>query len=248
MCSRARRSALDAARHKEEELVTARNAPLLRRRSSTAVATGAIRTRVMSETIAGDLDMLEAHNRGIERAGRLRALTLGTLGSRADLLKIGELFWPYYRGRRGDADAQAVRALLDDPLAVLGKDVFPEPPAGASYLAPLARWSRSDREDLDGHLGSAITENLPPGWTDGSGTGALHAGAKALVRTTHLMLEWGRFVEGHAVRPDDAELAGQCKARLYRVLLFAQRVLEAHRRLGWVTLAASRDRRRRRAA
>ena len=97
---------LEAARQKEEERATTRNAPLVRRRSTTAVATGAIRTRVTSETIASDLDMLEAHNRGIERAGRLRTLTLGTLSSRADLLKIGELFWPYYRGRRGDADAQ----------------------------------------------------------------------------------------------------------------------------------------------
>ncbi len=231
---------LEAARQKEEERGATRNAPLVRRRSTTAVATGAIRTRVTAETIASDLDMLEAHNRGIERAGRLRTLTLGTLGSRADLLKIGELFWPYYRGRRGDADAQGVRALLDDPFAVLGKDVFPEPPAGASYLAPLARWSRSDREDLDGHLGSAITENVPLAWTEGSGTRALHAGANALVRTTHLLLEWARFVEAHASRPEDAELAGQCKARLYRVLLFAERVLDAHRRLGWVTLAATR--------
>ena len=163
-----------------------------------------------------------------------------------DLLNIGELFWPYYRGRRGDADAEAVRALLDDPFVVLGKDVFPDRPTGGSYLAPLTRWSRSDREDLDGHLGSAMTENLPSAWTEGSGTGALHAGAKALVRTTLLMLEWGRFVEAHSARPDDAELAGQCKARLYRVLLFVERVLEAHRRLGWVAARGlPRPRRRR---
>jgi patatin-related protein len=231
---------LEAARQKEEERAATRNALLVRRRSATAVVTGAIRTRVVSETIAGDLDMLEAHNRRIERAGRLRELTLGTLGSRAELLKIGELFWPYYRCRRGDADAQRVRALLDDPFSVLGKDVFPEPPSGVSYLAPLAHWSRSDREDLDGHLGSAITENLPSAWTDGSGTGALHGGADALVRTTRLLLEWARFVEANAARPADAEIAGQCKARLYRVLLFAERVLDAHRRIGWVTLASSR--------
>ena len=116
---------------------------------------------------------------------------------------------------------------------MLGKDVFPEPPAGASYLAPLAHWGRSDREHLDAHLGSAITDNLPSAWTEGSGTSALHTGANTLVRTSHLMLEWVRFVEARAAREADAELTGQCKARLYRVLLFAERVLEAHRRLGW---------------
>ena len=123
---------------------------------------------------------------------------------------------------------------------MLGKDVFPEPPVGASYLAPLARWSRSDREDLDGCLGSALTDNLPLSWTEGSAAGALHAGANGIVRTTRLMLEWARFVEGNAATAEGTGLAGQCKARLYRLLAFAQRVLEAHRRLGWVTLAASR--------
>ena len=69
----------EAARRNEEERAATRNTPLVRRRSTTAVATGAIRTRVVSETIAGDLEMLEAHNRDIERARRLRTLTLGTL-------------------------------------------------------------------------------------------------------------------------------------------------------------------------
>jgi len=216
------------------------------RRSTTSVLTGAVRTRVTEETIAGDLAALELHNRSVERGRRLRRLNLGQASDRAGLRDVASLGWASYRLGRAEAEAAAIRALLDDPVSLIGKDVFPlaDPSVGRvrggdDLRSPIAGWRRSDRVALDGALADALADDLPLAWADGRWTTLYGPGP--LGRVTRLLLEWSRLLEARAADPEGTELAGECKGRLYRVLLVAELILERQAHFAWTVLAANRD-------
>ena len=90
------------------------------------VLQGAIASRIEGESIDGDLERLEAQNRAVRRGRALRRSLLADLTGEGRTTPplapsaLAEARLGGYRVRRADAEADAVRLLLADPLAVLG--------------------------------------------------------------------------------------------------------------------------------
>jgi patatin-related protein len=246
------RSGGDGAEASDAEAAGAAGAAGAARRTIVAVAKGTLAAKVQGESIDGDLDQLERHNRAVRMAHLLRRRTLEGLkelenpGIRVELEALGgrrvtDEQWLGYAAQRPTADATRLHRLLDNPLHVLGEDPFPGAPDGDDgvWRAPLAYWDDSCRVALDGALATEFVSQLdtareqPPSggvWIGASGDAMFGAGLAALRRAVDLALEWVRAIPASAA-------TSQAKPALYR-LRAAVSVLERARRLGWVTFAA----------
>lgn len=209
-------------------------------RGARAAVAGVVRAKVANESIDADLAQLEGFNASIRLGLLLRRATVERLpvvaGDGGAVVRPTASQWDAYVVQRSAADAARLRALLDDPVAVLGEDPFPHDPAGDDvWRAPLARWPRWDRERLEVALSTVFADALAatPGVDRPSGA-VLRVGLSTLRRSIDLALEWCR----HLPAADDAAATaiGVAKRRLYD-LRSSVGVLERARRLGWVTLA-----------
>lgn len=211
------------------------------RRAAKAVLQGLVRAKVQGETIDRDIDQLERFNASIRLGQMLRRSTVRFLPSSIGAGGTAEVrptatHWQAYVVQRSSADAARLRTLLDDPLAGLGDDPFPVDALGDDvWRAPLARWTRWNRETLDTALSAVFAEALDatPGVDVPSGA-VLRVGLSALRRSIDLVLEWCRYLP--SADPTSAAAIGAAKRRLYD-LRSSVAVLERVRRMGWITLA-----------
>lgn len=205
-----------------------------KRRGVEAVVRGLLAARVANESIAGDIDQLEAQVRAANLACGLRKqIDMSLTGT--DVAGAADMQLPTYLVQRAVVGATYLRRLLDDPIAFLGSDPFPEAPPGYDYdppsdrwRAPLTKWSPDARNDLDAALAEA--RGGPP-VVDVS---ILMLGLGPLQRVTRLCIEWLRALEESFGNTD---CLGEAKAALYRVRWLLSAVLDRYRNLGWVTRA-----------
>ena len=131
-----------------------------RRRGPKAVVRGLIAARLQGESIDGDLDRVEHHNRRVRLGALLREALLEDLDEHARTRRstrmnvvesLARTRVAAYRAGRGDADAESVQRLLRDPLAVLGEDPFPRTADGDDerWRAPWACWESAQRQNFD---------------------------------------------------------------------------------------------------
>jgi hypothetical protein len=193
------------------------------RRGLRSVLAGAVAAKVEGESIDGDLDQLEQHNRSARLAKAVRKSTLDSL---VDAGSAVAEHWTTYRVQRPATDASRLRRLLDDPIIVLGEDPFPTGRDEDRWRAPLTAWEREERLDLDVALTNVLREQLEGVAPQDR---PLHTGLGALRRSTDLLLEWAR-----ALPPTPS--TGELKQALYRVR-DAVIVADRARRIGWVVCA-----------
>jgi patatin-related protein len=217
-----------------------------RRRSTVGVLRGVVKAFYESESIAGDIAELEAHNARVAMSNVLRHGEFALVTNRAELHRAAVRELSTYIGHRAVDDAGLIGRLLDDPIGELGEDLMAAdggPLADNACRAPLAGWSEAFREQLDGAMTKVFAERIKP--ADGHAherlsaaatTAVLSAGVRPLARVTTLLIEWARHLEELTGDP----AVGQVKARLYRVAAFVDAALERPRRLGWLVEAIAR--------
>ncbi len=222
------------------------------RRSALGVLTGAFGSRMQAETTLGDVAQMEEYNRAGRLAGAMRdAAFRPVLASGAlPMIDVATAALGRYELERSLGDARAIGALLDDPLAALGTDVFPSTiscPHGTvqvdddTWRAPVARWASERRESIGADLVRRFGERLPGGDGGAGIEGVFHAGTGPLERVVRLMIEWAR----HLDRPDRLDRStstvdpGLLRQHLYDVAMFVRRELARPRDLAWVTCAAA---------
>ncbi len=206
------------------------------RRGARALVKGLIASRLEGESIDEDLELLEAANRNLRLRRQARLAAAGRSDDPADLLAEARVGIGSYREQRAVVDADEVRALLHDPLAVLGEDPFPLAPGGGSddrWRSPLAQWAPQHRLELDEVLRSTFRGRLEE---RAELAPLLNGGLGPLARTIALLTELALAIE--AGTTDDAPRVevGACKGELYRLGSLV-RELERIRRIGWVTSA-----------
>lgn len=203
-------------------------------RSAWEVVQGVVRARVRPENAVGDLGLLEEQNRRVDRTRRIRFLTLEPVKNGGALTDRAEAARAAYLVQRADADAQEIRALLEDPLAVLGDDPFPA--AGGisdgQWRAPLTVWAPEEAMRLDGLLAEELRGRIQ--------ASPVGVGIGPVRRLSLLLLEWARWVERCAADESGRTAAGEIKRELYRVVTLHAELIERPRRLGWVVLAVTR--------
>ncbi len=146
---------------------------------------------------------------------------------------------PGYLVQRASADAETIRALLADPLAVLGEDPFPQPPpASAEYTkqedrwrSPIAGWTPDQRLVLDTALREQFVKRLG---NRELGRDVLVGGLGPIARSIDLLLELAR--EGEKQDPTRAEVIGAMKPALYKLGSFVRELVRV-RELAWVCRA-----------
>lgn len=202
-------------------------------RSTAGVVTGIIRSRIRPETIRADLDLLYDHNNLVVRSRRLRRIAFEGLTNRDELRRCAEEAYTTYRLQRAEYDAQVVRRLLEDPLAVLCEDPFPRVKKidDRRWRAPLSYWDRHEVATFDARLADEFAERL----SASDPTSAVREGVRPIARLIRLLLDWARYLETEG----DLQ-AGKVKRRLYEALLIQTELAERIRRLAWVTIAACR--------
>jgi hypothetical protein len=193
------------------------------RRGVRAVVAGTITAKVQGESIDGDLDQLEQHNRSARLAKVVRRSTLDCI---TDAGSAAAEQWPTYKVQRPAADAGRLRRVLDDPIISLGKDPFPSGRDEDRWRAPVKAWGSEERLQLDVALTNVFRDKLAG---DAPGTVPLFAGLAPLRRSIDLLLEWVR-----ALRPTAA--TGKLQQDLYLVR-DAVLVADWARRIGWVVCA-----------
>jgi patatin-related protein len=198
-------------------------------RSTAAVITGIVRSRVRPETIREDLDLLSGHNRLVLRSRRLRRMVLGGVTNREELRRCAGEAYPTYRLQRAEYDAQVVRRLLEDPVTVLGEDPFPRVECidDRRWRAPLSYQDPHDVATFDAQLADEFAQRLSD-----DPASAIREGVRPVTRLIRLLLDWARYLE----REDHPD-AGKVKGRLYEALLIQTELAERIRRLAWVTIA-----------
>ena len=203
-------------------------------RSTWSVINGVVRARIQPENIAGDLALLEDHNRRVQRTQRLRMLAFTAAENPAALRRLSAAATGAYLVQRADVEAQEVLRLLEDPIDLLGEDPFPasERVDDSAWRAPLARWDNADAVRLDGALAEVLCGRMK--------ASPLDFGIGPVGRLGQLLLEWARFLERGA-DPTGREQAGGLKRELYRVLSAYRELMVRPRRLAWVVLAATRN-------
>jgi patatin-related protein len=211
------------------------------RRGTWSVVQGIVRAKIPPETIAGDLALIEEHNRLVERTRRLRFLAFSAVPDRDALRDRACEAEPAYLVQRADAEAQEIHRLLNDPVAVLGDDPFPAAPGVEDdvWRTPVVVWDEDDLVRLDATLAEEICGRLKVERMAGTRSAPLAFGIGPLQRLTLLLLEWARFVKEWGGAGDPAR-AGLAKQKLYRVLLLHREVMARPRQLAWVVLAATR--------
>lgn len=197
------------------------------RRGVQAVATGVLAAKIESESIGGDIEQIERHNRRVELARGIREQVLSSLTVAGGLTtpadRAVETAWqalPGYRAQRSSADASATARLLADPLGELGEDPFPLPtPPNTDdvWRSPTAQWAKEAREALDAVLTADMYERLKdrtPADVVLTGLGPLRRGCLHLIEYCHDLEDRGAVV------------SGETKKELYAAL---ERVLDAER-------------------
>lgn len=149
-----------------------------------------------------------------------------------------------YFVQRAGVDADSVQRLLADPLAFLGEDPFPRPPAETSgrsgarpneqpedrWRSPLADWNAAELEGLDRALREHFSTRLAGQQLDAS---VLTGGFGPITRSIDLLIELARDTEARAPGAVDV---GATKAELYRLRAYAHELARV-RNLGWVCCA-----------
>jgi hypothetical protein len=228
----------------------------VRRRNPVSVLSGLVASQIQSESIDGDLARLEDHNRTIRLARLLRQTLLTELVQLStDPHAAGDPKTPIglagrrlrgYLVQRAGANAEAIEALLADPLAVLGEDPFPQPPpASAGYTkpedrwrSPIAGWTSDQRLLLDTALRDQFIEH-----SDGRELGMdvlLAGGLGPIVRSIDLLLELAREGEKQEYPGAEAEAIGRVKPPLYKLGSFVRELVRV-RQLAWVCRAGCLD-------
>ena len=224
-----------------------------KRRQVKAVAKGALTAKFQHESIDGDLEQLDRHNRSIRMAQLLRAATLARFKRHqaetgATPFQLDASRWEDYAMQRATADAVRLRRLLDQPVIALGEDPFPVVDDESSWRAPLGDWIDSDLNNLDCVLSAAFQQQVGGGPDVPQQVGKVPenhvdalfgAGIAVLRRTLALTLEWTRAVESSAEDAEAIDAIGDAKLEMYR-LKDVVSLLERTRRIGWVTLARRR--------
>lgn len=217
-----------------------------RRRSTVGVLRGVVKAFYESESIVGDIAELEAHNARVAMSNVLRHGGFALVTDRDELHRAALRELSSYVGHRAVDDAGLIGRLLDDPIGELDEDLMAAdggPLADSACRAPLAGWSESLREQLDGAMTKVFAERIqpPPGPSEqrlsaAATSAVLSAGVRPLARVTTLLIEWARHLEELTGDP----AVGMVKARLYRVAAFVDAALERPRRLGWLVQAIAR--------
>jgi patatin-related protein len=214
-----------------------------RRRGVPAVGRGIGRAIHSDETIAQDVAELDRHSQSVDRARAVRAATFTPIVEGTTAPTARERFTlaaaaarPAYGEQRGAEDARLVVGLLDNPIRELGRDPFPRQVAGVpvsddAWRAPMGRLSQAQRRLLSGALWTTF---LARAHAVDEPEDVVRLGSGPLIRITRLLLEWAWYLESRGVA------VGPCKRELYRVLAFAEEVVERPRRLAWVAATARR--------
>jgi hypothetical protein len=163
-------------------------------------------------------------------------VSLMGMESRDDLRAHARASQQLYRLQRADTDAQNIRRLIEDPLAVLGDDPFPTLGGRLPerrWLAPLAPWPDAAAEAVDAALARSAGDDLDPPLET-----CLTVGVTPIVRLADVLRDWLMSLE-HDLDGDRRARVGQLKQRLYRLAQAHTELLERPRQLGWVLLAAT---------
>ncbi len=214
-------------------------------RSTQAVVTAIVRTRVQEETIAGDLRQLEVHNERVRRS-RLSA----EAAVRRLLPQQSNTAPPRtsarYIAQRASQEADVISKVLADPIGVLGGDPFPmlddfdDLDIDRRWRSPIAAmWSREDAAELPIALMRNIEHRLEV--VASIPEKVMTVGAGPLRRLTQLLIEACRAL--HRCAPpttSPAVEANTVKASLYRVLTVHAELVERQRALACVVLAVRR--------
>ena len=217
------------------------------RRNVTSVGLGFLDARFARESVAGDLEQLERHNRSLRRAATVRQAT----ASQLLMLGVSNLpiavvrAWGTYSVQRPALKTAEIRQLLDDPIAVLGEDPFPVVDYDTRWKAPLSTlsWGRDLRQSLDAALSRVIGDRMRAGFTSlgvaiepDTESEQFHdelcrlaVGLSPLRRIVGLLLEWVRTLSPSTPRDE-------LKGDLYRLASLLT-LMERMQRLGWVVLA-----------
>ena len=213
---------------------------------------GAIASRIEGESIDGDLERLEAQNRAVRRGRALRRSLLADLTGEGRTTPplapsaLAEARLGGYRVRRADAEADAVRLLLADPLAVLGEDPFPvappvaragdgpadDRPADDRWRSPIAAWTLEQRLALDAELRGRFTDRVEP---VALGENLLFTGLGPVQRAIHVLLELAREAE-RTPSVDRAATVSGAKPALYSLGSLVRELVRVQR-MAWVARA-----------
>ncbi len=204
-------------------------------RSTKRVLGAVAGSRVGSERITADLQALEEHNGRIARARRLRMLRFKGIDN-ASLCAEANEARATYLVQRSDAEAQDTRFLLEDPIARLGGDPFPVPPAGVpedAWRAPLLQWAEGERIGLSAALAEAYSGRLQ------EGAEILTAGIDPIRRLSVLLREIADVVLAHPAPEANPLEVRAIKERLYRLRFVATELMQRPRRMAWVVMAVT---------
>jgi patatin-related protein len=222
-------------------------------RSTTAVVSALVRTRVQEETIAVDLRQLDAHNRRARRArlgavAAIRALEPHPLRAPTDAPadRAIQLLLNRYSAQRSGQETSAITQLLDDPVGTLGHDPFPTLEGRSSvevdrrWRAPLSEaWETVWAQQLGAALARHLTERISSAISKHGH--ALTVTAGPLRRLTIMLIDACNAVHRCAATEAQRDGANRLKAALYRVLAVHTELVDRPRRLGWVVLAVQRN-------
>lgn len=198
----------------------------VRWRSALPVALTSLRAKLDQESLLGDLDVLDAHNRTVERVALRRRSLFARLRSadpgqrRAELGRESAAVRDDHAVIRAELDAQAVFELLSSPAGT--EDGRMLPPV---VHDPLAAWSAPARRLLPEHLSARWAEHAS------ASPHQVFADVRALQSAIEECLGWCRDAERWSSPAGTREI-GQCKAALYRLKVLAD-VLEGHADRYW---------------
>ncbi|NLD76608.1 MAG: DUF3376 domain-containing protein [Acidimicrobiales bacterium] len=206
------------------------------RRGPMAMVHGLISSRLQGESIDDDLDRLEEVNRNLRLRRQARRAAASRSEDTGDLIASARGQIDAYLEQRATVDADEVRALLRNPLGVLGEDPFPVDPTGWGddrWRAPLALWPAHHRIALDEELRITFRGRLDERPDLAS---LLTGGLGPLTRTVDLLTELALATEAITGDGEVQARVGRIKAELYRIGGLVGE-LDRVRRIGWVTVA-----------
>ncbi|MER5391702.1 patatin-like protein [Saccharopolyspora sp. NPDC002686] len=186
------------------------------------VSLTALRARMTQESLLGDLEALEEHNRVVERTALRRKALFAQLHATPDEERLDALerqvtaVAPDHAVVRSELDAQAVYRLLTEPAGSEDGKLLP-PVVGD----PLADWSATARTQLEQRLSDGLGREA---------TTRVFDDARSLITAVQECLGWAWDIERWS--PESREI-GRCKSVLYRLRTFAE-VLEGHADRYWI--------------
>jgi patatin-related protein len=188
----------------------------------------ALSTKSNQESMLDDIRALNRHNLAAGDYQRLRNELL-RIGDQSrpvqDLISEADLRYGDYRKLRGKFAAGVIRELLDDPVAFLQGDPFPQ-----EVGSPLAGWNQGQRDGLEQAV-EQVRASLLPKRLPGSPTQLADLDLGAVSRMSDLLADWSRDVEARAATagsPDEALRAtiGTLKRGLYEARALSELLLQ----------------------